>query len=83
MYPKLPKANPCQAYTCVYCCILKQYAISGSNVQEMFDRIDKEADGEVYVYEVCDFLSVLDDNMEQNNEVTLSIYGFLILQYLR
>ena len=35
----------------------------------MFDRIDKEDDGEVYVHEVIDFLRVLDDNMEQNDEV--------------
>ena len=38
-------------------------------VQEMFERIDKEADGEVYVHEVIDFLRVMDDNMEQNDEV--------------
>jgi Ca2+-binding EF-hand superfamily protein len=37
--------------------------------QEMFERIDKEADGEVYVKEVTDFLRVLDDNLEQNEEV--------------
>ena len=35
----------------------------------MFERIDKEADGEVYVKEVTDFLRVLDDNLEQNEEV--------------
>ena len=35
----------------------------------MFERIDKEEDGEVYVREVVEFLRVLDDNMEQNNEV--------------
>ena len=35
----------------------------------MFERIDKEADGEVYVKEVTDFLRVLDDNLEQTEEV--------------
>ena len=35
----------------------------------MFERIDKEDDGEVYVHEVIDFLRVMDDNMEQNDEV--------------
>ena len=38
-------------------------------LQEMFERIDKEEDGEVYVREVVEFLRVLDDNMAQNNEV--------------
>ena len=37
--------------------------------KEMFERIDQEADGEVYVKEVTDFLRVLDDNLEQNEEV--------------
>ena len=36
----------------------------------MFERIDKEEDGEVYVKEVVDYLRVLDDNMEQTKEVT-------------
>ena len=35
----------------------------------MFERIDKEADGEVYVSEVTDFLRVLDDNLEQTEQV--------------
>ena len=35
----------------------------------MFERIDTEADGEVYVKEVTDFLRVLDDNLEQTEEV--------------
>ena len=35
----------------------------------MFERIDKEEDGEVYVKEVVDYLRVLDDNMEQTKEV--------------
>ena len=36
----------------------------------MFERIDKEEDGEVYVKQVVDYLRVLDDNMEQTKEVT-------------
>ena len=35
----------------------------------MFERIDKEEDGEVYVREVVEFLRVLDNNLEQSNEV--------------
>ena len=35
----------------------------------MFERIDKEEDGEVYVIEVVEFLRVLDNNLEQSNEV--------------
>ena len=35
----------------------------------MFERIDKEADGEVYLREVVEFLRVLDDNLEQKKEV--------------
>ena len=35
----------------------------------MFERIDKEEDGEVYVREVVDFLRVLDNNLEQTEEV--------------
>ena len=31
----------------------------------MFERIDKEEDGEVYLREVVEFLRVLDDNLEQ------------------
>ena len=37
--------------------------------QEMFDRIDKEEDGEVYIREVVDFLAVLDNNIEQSHQV--------------
>ena len=40
----------------------------------MFERIDKESDGEVYVKEVTDFLRVLDDNLEQNEKVWMSNY---------
>ena len=42
----------------------------------MFQRIDKEADGEVYIKEVTDFLRVLDDNLEQTNEVFKSLEKF-------
>lgn len=35
----------------------------------MFERIDKEEDGDVYVKEVVDFLKVLDNNLEQSHEV--------------
>ena len=35
----------------------------------MFDRIDKEEDGEVYIREVVDFLAVLDNNIEQSHQV--------------
>ena len=37
--------------------------------QEMFERIDKEEDGEVYLREVVDFLAVLDNNIEQSHQV--------------
>ena len=39
----------------------------------MFERIDREADGEVYVQEVTDFLRVLDDNLKQSDEVLTSL----------
>ena len=35
--------------------------------QEMFERIDREADGEVYVSEVLDFLRSMSDDLEQGN----------------
>ena len=35
----------------------------------MFERIDKEEDGEVYLREVVDFLKVLDNDIEQSNQV--------------
>ena len=35
----------------------------------MFERIDKEEDGEVYVREVVEFLQALSDNLDQSNEV--------------
>ena len=40
----------------------------------MFERIDKEEDGEVYLREVVDFLAVLDNNIEQSHQVRM---GFL------
>ena len=33
----------------------------------MFERIDREADGEVYVSEVLDFLRSMSDDLEQGN----------------
>ena len=36
-------------------------------VQEMFERIDREADGEVYVSEVLDFLRSMADDLDQGN----------------
>ena len=41
--------------------------------QEMFERIDKEEDGEVYLREVVDFLAVLDNNIEQSHQVRLGL----------
>ena len=35
----------------------------------MFERIDKEEDGEVYLREVVDFLKVLDNDIEQSTQV--------------
>eukprot|EP00090_Calanus_glacialis_P009158 TRINITY_DN17528_c0_g1_i1.p1 TRINITY_DN17528_c0_g1~~TRINITY_DN17528_c0_g1_i1.p1 ORF type:complete len:172 (+),score=66.73 TRINITY_DN17528_c0_g1_i1:83-598(+) len=43
---------------------------------EMFERIDKEEDGEVYVREVVEFLRVLDNNLEQSNEVNLLFMNY-------
>ena len=31
----------------------------------MFERIDREADGEVYVNEVLDFLQIISNDLEQ------------------
>ena len=39
----------------------------------MFERIDKEEDGEVYLREVVDFLAVLDNNIEQSHQVRLGL----------
>ena len=36
----------------------------------MFDRIDSEEDGEVYLREVVDYLAVLDNNTEQSHRVS-------------
>ena len=35
----------------------------------MFERIDQEEDGEVYVREVVDFLRVLDNDIERSEKV--------------
>merc|ERR1712062_356081 len=44
--------------------------------QEMFEKIDKEEDGEVYLREVVDYLDALDNNIEQSSRVKL-----LMLEY--
>ena len=36
----------------------------------MFEKIDKEEDGEVYLREVVDYLDVLDNNVEQSHRVS-------------
>ena len=41
----------------------------------MFERIDNEEDGEVYVREVIEFLRVLDNNLEQSEEVVTEYEG--------
>ena len=40
-------------------------------MQEMFEKIDKEEDGEVYLREVVDYLDALDNNIEQSHKVIL------------
>ena len=35
----------------------------------MFEKIDKEEDGEVYLREVVDYLDALDNNIEQSHKV--------------
>ena len=37
----------------------------------MFEKIDKEEDGEVYLREVVDYLDALDNNIEQSHKVIL------------
>lgn len=39
-------------------------------MKEMFEKIDKEEDGEVYLREVVDYLDVLDNNVEQSHRVS-------------
>ena len=46
-------------------------------IQEMFDRIDKEEDGEVYLREVVDYLAVLDNNIQQS----LKVHSLCTLKY--
>ena len=38
-------------------------------MKEMFEKIDKEEDGQVYLREVVDYLDVLDNNIEQSSRV--------------
>ena len=39
----------------------------------MFERIDREADGEVYVNEVLDFLRSISSDLDQVGKVTKSV----------
>ena len=39
------------------------------SIKEMFERLDQEEDGEVYLREVVDYLAVLDNNIEQSHRV--------------
>merc|ERR1712106_554459 len=54
----------------------REMASKKAEYLEMFERIDKEEDGEVYVKEVVEFLRVLDNNLEQSNEVNLLFMGY-------
>ena len=38
-------------------------------MKEMFEKIDKEEDGQVYLREVVDYLDALDNNIEQSSRV--------------
>ena len=49
----------------------------------MFERIDKEEDGEVYVREVVDFLRVLDNNLEQSEEVRIKCKFVIKMRFLK
>merc|ERR1719323_1473462 len=42
----------------------------------MFERIDKEEDGEVYLREVVDFLKVLDNDIEQSTQVNMMLMEY-------
>lgn len=42
-------------------------------MKEMFEKIDKEEDGEVYLREVVDYLDALDNNIEQSHKVNNTI----------
>merc|ERR1711892_72884 len=46
--------------------------------EEMFERIDREADGEVYIREVLDFLRSMNSDLDQTPEVQQ-----LLIQYRR
>ena len=41
--------------------------------EEMFERIDREADGEVYIQEVLDFLRSMNSDLDQSPEVRFNI----------
>ena len=40
--------------------------------EEMFERIDREADGEVYIQEVLDFLRSMNSDLDQSPEVNFN-----------
>ena len=45
--------------------IIKKIALVQDEYEEMFERIDREADGEVYVREVLDFLRSMASDLDQ------------------
>merc|ERR1719427_1301213 len=45
-------------------------------IGEMFERIDKEEDGEVYTREVLDFLRVMSHDMDQTEEVEKLLHQY-------
>ena len=45
----------------------------------MFERLDQEEDGEVYLREVVDYLAVLDNNIEQSHRVRQNLYRLLTI----
>ena len=47
------------------------------SIKEMFERLDQEEDGEVYLREVVDYLAVLDNNIEQSHRVRQNLYRLL------
>ena len=54
-------------------------------IQEMFEKLDQEEDGQVYLREVVDYLAVLDNNIEQSHRVSdhIIFVHFPIFLFLR
>ena len=50
-----------------------------TSIKEMFERLDQEEDGEVYLREVVDYLAVLDNNIEQSHRVRQNLYRLLTI----